>query len=61
MNLGGGLPSSQYFPIEYIDVKVPKAPHFTEDETKAEGTVKRIGKYDLAEGKSSYGMPSMSG
>ena len=55
ISLGGGLPSSQYFPYESIDVKVPQAPHFTERDTKENGIVKRIGKYDIAEGKGLYG------
>ncbi|KAL9123778.1 MAG: hypothetical protein Q9217_006827 [Psora testacea] len=54
ISLGGGLPSSQYFPLEYIDVKVPQVPHFSEDETKALGIIKRAGKHDIAEGKSIY-------
>ena len=54
INLGGGLPSSQYFPFEYMDVKVPQPPHFSEQETKENGVVKRVGKYDIAEGKGIY-------
>lgn len=59
INLGGGLPSSKYFPIEYVDLKVPKPPHFSEQETKASGTIQRIGKHDIAEGKGIYGKPWM--
>lgn len=55
ISLGGGLPSSQYFPLEHIDIKVPVPPHFSEQETKEFGVVKRIGKQDIAEGKSIYG------
>ncbi len=55
ISLGGGLPSSDYFPFEYIDVKVPKAPHFSEEETKESGVVMRAGKYDIKEGKDIYG------
>lgn len=54
ISLGGGLPSSQYFPLEHIDIKVPVPPHFSEQETKESGVVKRIGKQDIAEGKSIY-------
>ncbi len=36
-------------------MKVPVPPHFSEQETKESGTVKRIGKHDIAEGKSIYG------
>lgn len=55
ISLGGGLPSSQYFPLEHIDIKVPVPPHFSEQETKESGIVKRAGKHDIAEGKSIYG------
>jgi aromatic amino acid aminotransferase I len=55
ISLGGGLPSSDYFPFEYIDVKVPKAPYFSEEQTKESGVVMRAGKYDIREGKDVYG------
>ena len=54
INLGGGLPSSQYFPLEYMDIKVPKPPQFTEEETQESGTIQRVGKHDIAEGKGIY-------
>ena len=54
INLGGGLPSSQYFPIEYMDIKVPNPPRFTERETYETGTIQRVGKHDIAEGKGIY-------
>ena len=55
ISLGGGLPSSEYFPFEEISIKVPTPPHFSEEETKASGVTKTIGKRDIAEGKSLYG------
>lgn len=55
ISLGGGLPSSEYFPFESIEIKVPTPPHFSEEETKASGTTTKIGKHDAAEGKSLYG------
>ena len=55
ISLGGGLPSSQYFPIDQLDIKVPSPPHFSENATKEAGIVKSAGKYDIAEGKSIYG------
>jgi aromatic amino acid aminotransferase I len=55
ISLGGGLPSSEYFPFEHIDIKVPQPPHFSERDTKSSGIEKRIGKHDIAEGKSVYG------
>ena len=57
ISLGGGLPSSEYFPFEWLDVKVPAPPHFSEYATKELGIVKRIGKYDITDGKSIYGEP----
>ena len=56
INLGGGLPSSQYFPFERLDVKVARAPHFSEQDTLDSGVVKSIGKHDAAEGKGNYGL-----
>ena len=56
INLGGGLPSSQYFPFEYMDIKVPTPPHFSESETHEMGVVKRVGKHDIAEGKGIFDM-----
>lgn len=55
ISLGGGLPSSEYFPFERIDIKVPNPPHFSEEETREFGVVMRTGKYDIAQGKSFYG------
>ena len=55
ISLGGGLPSSEYFPFEWLEMKVPTPPHFSEHATKESGIVKRIGKHDIADGKSIYG------
>ncbi len=49
------MPSSEYFPFEHLDIKVPTPGHFSEEETKETGIVKRAGKHDIAEGKSLYG------
>lgn len=54
ISLGGGLPSSDYFPLEHLSVKVPSAPHFSEQETIETGVVKTAGKHDIREGKSLY-------
>lgn len=54
ISLGGGLPSSQYFPVERIDFKVPTPPGFSEAETTEKGMVLSGGKYDIREGKSLY-------
>lgn len=55
ISLGGGLPSSQYFPLERVDIKVPNPPHFSETETREDGISKSAGKHDIAEGRSLYG------
>ena len=54
ISLGGGLPSSQYFPYAEISMKVPQAPYFSEEETLSSGRTVRIGKYDVAERGSEY-------
>ncbi|WQF77681.1 Putative aminotransferase, class I/classII, pyridoxal phosphate-dependent transferase, major [Colletotrichum destructivum] len=46
ISLGGGLPSSAYFPFAELSVRVPQAPHFSEAETISSGQVLTIGKYD---------------
>ncbi|MCJ1482406.1 Aromatic/aminoadipate aminotransferase 1 [Schaereria dolodes] len=54
ISLGGGLPSSDYFPFEHIDIKVPTPSRFSQEETESSGTVMNIGKYDVVEQKSLY-------
>lgn len=54
ISLGGGLPSSNAFPFEHIEMKVPQPPHFSEPETKDSGVLVRAGKHDVAEGKSIF-------
>ncbi|KAI4139924.1 MAG: hypothetical protein L6R39_006047 [Caloplaca ligustica] len=54
ISLGGGLPSSNVFPFEHIEIKVPNPPHFSESETRESGVCVRAGKHDAAEGKSIY-------
>ncbi|KAL9086193.1 MAG: hypothetical protein Q9165_007258 [Trypethelium subeluteriae] len=54
ISLGGGLPSSEYFPFDTLSVKVPTPPHWTEAETRDSGTTIEAGKYDLQLGKSVY-------
>ena len=55
ISLGGGLPSSENFPFERMDIRVPLPPHFSEQETKKAGVISTTGKYDVSEGKSLYG------
>ncbi|KAF2682786.1 PLP-dependent transferase [Lentithecium fluviatile CBS 122367] len=54
ISLGGGLPSSEYFPFEELSVKVPVVGHFSEQETKESGVVITAGKHDLANDKSIF-------
>lgn len=54
ISLGGGLPSSEYFPFEELSIKVPKIGHFSEAETKESGVIITAGKHDLAENKSNF-------
>jgi len=54
ISLGGGLPSSEYFPFEHFDVKFPTVGHFSEAETKTSGKIMHIGKHDVKEGRSAY-------
>ncbi|KAG6005787.1 hypothetical protein E4U21_007620 [Claviceps maximensis] len=46
ISLGGGLPSSETFPFAEIGLKVPVAPHFSEQDTSERGQTVVIGKYD---------------
>jgi len=55
ISLGGGLPSSDYFPFHQVDVKVPALGKFTEQETAESGETMTIGKHDAAQGKSPFG------
>jgi len=54
ISLGGGLPCSEYFPIQDISMTVPTAPKFTEQDTKECGTVVKAGKYDASQGDGTY-------
>lgn len=54
ISLGGGLPSSEYFPFENISIKSPAVGKFSESETHDSGVVLTAGKHDLAEGNSIF-------
>ncbi|KAH8732841.1 pyridoxal phosphate-dependent transferase [Phaeosphaeriaceae sp. PMI808] len=54
ISLGGGLPSSEYFPFGELLIKVPQIGQFSEAETKDTGVTLTAGKHDLAEGKSIF-------
>lgn len=49
ISLGGGLPCTEYFPIDSLSMKVPVPPHFTEEAVKATGATLTIGKHDVSE------------
>ncbi|KAF2836494.1 PLP-dependent transferase [Patellaria atrata CBS 101060] len=48
ISLGGGLPSSQFFPFDSLSIKVPAPGHFSESETYESGVTLHAGKHDLA-------------
>lgn len=52
ISLGGGIPSSEHFPFESLDIKVPSVGHFSEAETIESGVTLHTGKHELLEGKS---------
>jgi aromatic amino acid aminotransferase I / 2-aminoadipate transaminase len=54
ITLGSGRPSSEYFPFEQLNIKIPKAPFFLGPEATENGVTITTGKYDMLEGKSSY-------
>jgi len=54
ISLGGGLPSSAYFPFSEMTATVPTVPGFTERETLETGTKLVAGKHDLTTGKSIF-------
>ncbi|KAK9444421.1 Pyridoxal phosphate-dependent transferase, major domain protein [Metarhizium brunneum] len=54
ISLGGGLPSSETFPFAEFAMKVPVAPHFSEEETLENGQTVTIGKYDVRDHDAVY-------
>ncbi|KAF2204481.1 aromatic amino acid aminotransferase 1 [Delitschia confertaspora ATCC 74209] len=54
ISLGGGLPSSEYFPFDSLSLKVPSVGHFTEPETQTSGVILTAGKHDLVQDKSIF-------
>ncbi|KAJ4263363.1 Aromatic/aminoadipate aminotransferase 1 [Fusarium torreyae] len=49
VSLGGGFPSSQYFPVTEIMVRIPSAPSYSDAEAIRSGQVLSIGKHDCAQ------------
>jgi aromatic amino acid aminotransferase I len=54
ISLGGGLPSSEVFPIAELNFKVPVAPKFSEKDTEESGQTVSIGKYDVRDRGGTY-------
>ncbi|KAF2001197.1 aromatic amino acid aminotransferase 1 [Amniculicola lignicola CBS 123094] len=54
ISLGGGLPSSEYFPFQELCLKVPQIGHFSEKEAQDTGIVITAGKHDFAQEKSIF-------
>jgi aromatic amino acid aminotransferase I / 2-aminoadipate transaminase len=51
ISLGGGLPSSEYFPFDSLSITTPTPPHFGEADVSVTGATLTAGKHDLAEDK----------
>ncbi|KAI9891023.1 MAG: Aromatic/aminoadipate aminotransferase 1 [Vezdaea aestivalis] len=54
ISLGGGLPSSQYFPLDSIDIKIPDVGKFSEADIQTSGVHASTGKYDVSRGIGDY-------
>ncbi|KAF2459894.1 pyridoxal phosphate-dependent transferase [Lineolata rhizophorae] len=54
ISLGGGLPSSEYFPFSELSLKLPVPGHFEGTDFDAHATTVSAGKHDLAQGKSIF-------
>lgn len=54
ISLGGGLPTSEYFPFDAYSFRAPSVGHFSEAETRESGITVTAGKFDLSEEKSLF-------
>lgn len=54
ISLGGGLPSSEYFPWDELHFKVPQAGQFSEKDMHEHGVLLKAGKHDQATGESDF-------
>lgn len=54
VSLGGGLPSSEYFPVDELSVKVPEIGRFAAKTVHESGMVLTAGKDDMANGLSDF-------
>ena len=57
ISLGGGLPSSTYFPFDHVGMRVPSKDNYTEELIAKNGTDLKIGKHDASTGNTTYGKP----
>lgn len=56
ISLCGGLPSSAYFPFSHIDLGMPNGDKFAEEDLMRDSATARIGKHDMRDGISQFGM-----
>ncbi|KAF3907096.1 hypothetical protein ABW21_db0202306 [Orbilia brochopaga] len=54
ISLGGGLPSSAYFPFDHVSVGVPRGDLFSESDIHEYAHNVTIGKHDMKDGRSAY-------
>ncbi|KAF2723299.1 PLP-dependent transferase [Polychaeton citri CBS 116435] len=54
ISLGGGLPSSEYFPFGEVDFKLPTIGKYSEEDVRKHGVTVRSGKHDIAEDISAF-------
>ncbi|KAF2155742.1 aromatic amino acid aminotransferase 1 [Myriangium duriaei CBS 260.36] len=54
ISLGGGLPSSEYFPFDEMSLKLPTGQKFSAHDIHTGGTTVTAGKHDLSEGTSLF-------
>ncbi|KAL7805482.1 pyridoxal phosphate-dependent transferase [Trichoderma gracile] len=54
ISLGGGLPSSELFPLDELNMKVAMPPDFSEKATASHGQHVTIGKYDVRDRDGTY-------
>ena len=58
ISLGGGLPSSDHFPIDRLNFSVPRPPKFQAEQSAGVESPISASKGDIAEGRSLYGLVS---
>ena len=56
ISLGGGLPSSDYFPLQEMELKVSRPPGGAQESSAQSSLLIHANKHDIAQGKSLFGM-----